>query len=165
LFSLQQYQVESAALYVTSFSGGIFGAAVLVEVLNGFYIFGQYSQGIAVIIIVVAISVFFVAVSKVVHEVLKQTIGRMGSDRPVSLHRGSVGWDSDPSHGFYHYLLLGEVDFEREKDDDDIEMVSKRGSGFDAFACGCLSTTMELAIFPFGRFHRTADDDRLSEDP
>jgi hypothetical protein len=157
--SEQQYQVESAALYVVSLSCFLFWLSVDLLWLNGSNFMGAYTLGIGEVVLLLAVSMFFMALSKVVLEQLKLTSARMGSDRPTALRRAAGGgWEANGQEGFYSYLLLGEVEFERH------DAGMKASTASDIFACGCLSTSMELALFG-GRQRRNSEEDNLIDTP
>lgn len=151
---MQQYQVESIALYIVSFTLGMFANVVILTYLNNVSLVGPYSVGVAYIVILLAAFLFFIALSRVVQEQLNLVIVRMGSDRPLLLSRsGNGGWDVDQARGYHVNLLLGEIDFVQSPKYDaetDVE------GGIDLFSCGCFPS-IEFSVFRSKHVDETED--------
>ncbi len=112
--------------------------------LSADYTFLYDSLEAATGLCLVGLSLFFVAWTQFVHEQLSLFLSRMGSDRPVSIVRGALGWEADHSRSHFFVTCLGEIDVRYSSapghSNDDLEKYAVF-SFLDHVTCGCCATS------------------------
>ena len=150
--------MDSLICYVLGLILLVISSIILLDVLLGATYFGNYAEGIASTLALVGGTLFFCAAGRIIYEQLHLFVGRIGSERPLTLARDEAGhWIKDPYHGFSVYPLVGEVEYERESEELEQHIAN---DSLDLFSCGCLSGTIELASMAFGngKHHKRETD-------